>query len=80
MTETVKAVTGLNLEFSRFTLPKNNTPVSATAFNVSDCNCTPAEAQYQFPLNWDTGPESLDVFFYPRNYSGSDLSLFTGNQ
>lgn len=80
MTETVKAVTGLNLEFSRFNLPGNSKPASAAALNNPDCNCTPSEAQYQFPLNWDTGPESLDVFFYPRNYSGSDLSLFIGNQ
>ena len=80
MADTVKAVTGLNLEYSRFSLPTKTNPIAVTTVSNPDCNCSPSEAQYQFPVNWDTGPEKLDVFFYPRNYSGSDLSLFTGNQ
>lgn len=80
MPETVKAVTGLNLEYSRFSLPNKTNPISVASVSNPDCNCSPSDAQYQFPANWDTGPEKLDVFFYPRNYSGSDLSLFNGNQ
>ena len=80
MTETVKAVTGINLEYSRFHLPNKATTPSVSSLYNPDCNCFPTVAQYQFPLNWDTGPEQLDVFFYPRNYSGSDLSLFNGTQ
>lgn len=80
MPETVKAVTGLNLEYSRFSLPNKTNPISVTSVSDPDCNCSPSNPIYQFPANWDTGPEKLDVFFYPRNYSGSDLLLFTGNQ
>lgn len=80
MPETVKAVTGLNLEYSRFSLPNKTNPISVASVTDPDCNCSPSDPIYQFPANWDTGPEKLDVFFYPRNYSGSDLSLFTGNQ
>lgn len=80
MADTVKAVTGLNLEYSRFSLPTKTNPIAVTTVSNPDCNCSPSEAQYQFPVNWDTGPEKLDVFFYPRNYSGSDLLLFAGNQ
>lgn len=80
MADTVKAVTGLNLEYSRFSLPTKTKPISVTTVSNPDCNCAPSEAQYQFPVNWDTSPEKLDVFFYPRNYSGSDLTLFTANQ
>jgi len=80
MADTVKAVTGLNLEYSRFSLPTKTNPIAVTTVSNPDCNCSPSDAQYQFPVNWDTGPEKLDVFFYPRNYSGCDLSLFNGNQ
>jgi hypothetical protein len=80
MPETVKAVTGLNLEYSRFSLPDKTNPISVASVTDPDCNCSPSDPVYQFPGNWDTGPEQLDVFFYPRNYSGSDLYLFTGNQ
>lgn len=80
MADTVKAVVGLNLEYSRFSLPNKTNPIAVTTVSNPDCNCSPSTATYQFPVNWDTGPEKLDVFFYPRNYSGSDLSLFTGNQ
>jgi hypothetical protein len=80
MPETVKAVTGLNLEYSRFSLPNKTNPISVASVTDPDCNCSPSDPIYQFPANWDTGPEQLDVFFYPRNYSGSDLLLFTGNQ
>lgn len=80
MPETVKAVTGLNLEYSRFSLPNKTNPISVASVTDPDCNCSPSDPIYKFPANWDTGPDKLDVFFYPRNYSGSDLLLFTGNQ
>jgi len=80
MADTVKAVTGLNLEYSRFSLPTKTNPIAVTTVSNPDCNCSPSDAQYQFPVNWDTGPEKLDVFFYPRNYSGSEYALFNGNQ
>ena len=76
MAETVKAVTGLNLEYSRFTLPSGNTYVASKTIFDPDCNCASAEETYQFPGNWDTGPDALDVSFYPRSYSGSKLPLF----
>lgn len=80
MADTVKAVTGLNLEYSRFSLPNKTDPISVTTVTNPDCNCSPSDPIYQFPANWDTGPEKLDVFFYPRNYSGAEITIFMGNQ
>ena len=64
---TVNAITSFNLEYTTIKLPSKVRRLSSLSQDAQDCLCEDkvVDEQYQFPGNWDTGPEELAMFFKP---------------
>jgi len=65
---TVNAITSFNLEYTTIKLPSKVRRLSSLSQDAQDCLCEDkvVDEEYQFPGNWDTGPEELAMFFKPK--------------